>query len=115
MTARYDSARPRVVRTSPANGATGVRASLSHISIWFDQPMAEEMMVDPLLEDSGATFPEIAGKGTLDESRTVVTLPVHLAPAHAYALVLDARYGRGFRSESGVPLTRVVLRFRTRD
>jgi hypothetical protein len=115
LAAQYDSARPRVVRMSPANGATGVRASLSHISIWFNQPMAEEMMVDSLPEDSGASFPEITGEGTLDETRTVVTLPVRLAPAHSYALVLDARLGSGFRSEGGVPLTRVVLRFRTKD
>ncbi len=115
MSAHYDSARPRVVKMSPANGATGVRASLDHISVWFDQPMAEEMMVDPVPEDSAAIFPEITGKSTLDETRTVVTLPVHLAPAHTYALVLDARYGRGFRSEKGVPLKQVVLKFRTRD
>jgi hypothetical protein len=115
MSARYDSARPRVVRTAPATGATDVRASLHEIRIWFDQPMAEEMMVDPLREDSSASFPEITGKSTLDESRTIVTLSVHLEAGHSYALVLDSRYGRGFRSDSGVPLSPVVLRFRTRD
>jgi hypothetical protein len=115
MSARYDSARPRVVRMAPAAGATGVRASLHEIRIWFDQPMAEEMMVDPLREDSSASFPAITGKSTLDESRTIVTLSVHLEPGRSYALVLDSRYGRGFRSESGVPLSPVVLRFRTKD
>jgi hypothetical protein len=115
LAAQYDSGRPRIVRMSPANGATGVRASLGHISIWFDQPMAKEMMVDPLPDDSSASFPEITGKATLDESRTVVTLPVRLAPARSYALVLGARYGRGFRSQAGVPLAPVVLRFRTKD
>jgi Domain of unknown function (DUF4932)/Bacterial Ig-like domain len=115
LAAQYDSARPRVVRMSPANGATGVDASLRRIRIWFDQPMTDGMMVDPAQEDSGASFPEITGKGTFDEDGTLLTLPVRLEPGHSYALALDARFPQGFHSDAGVPLARVVVRFRTED
>jgi len=113
LAAQYDSARPRVVSMSPANGATGIDASLRRIRIWFDRPMADGMLVTPLQEDSGAGFPETTGKGTFDEGRTVFTLPVRLEPGRSYAVALDARFANGFRSEDGVPLARVVLRFRT--
>ncbi len=115
LAAQYDSARPRVIRMSPANGGTGIDASMRRISIWFDQPMADGMMVNPVQEDSGAGFPEITGKAAIDESRTLLTIPVRLEPGRSYALALDARFGQGFRSEAGVPLARVVVRFRTEE
>jgi Domain of unknown function (DUF4932)/Bacterial Ig-like domain len=113
LAVEYDSTRPRVVRLSPANGATGVGASTGRIRVWFDQPMADGMLVNPIQEDSGASLPEITGKGEFDESRTRFTLPVRLEPGRSYALAFGARFDKGFRSEAGVPLARVVLRFRT--
>jgi hypothetical protein len=116
LAAQYDSLRPRVVRMSPANGASGVDASLRRIRIWFDRPMADGMMmVNPVQDDSGVGFPEITGKGTFDEDRTLFTLPVRLEPGRSYALALGALLDHGFRSEAGVPLARVVVRFRTEE
>jgi hypothetical protein len=111
LIAQYDSARPRLISTSPADGATDVDPSVATITLRFDRPMRPGYSLSRITDDSAAKFPDIRGTIGYDSSRTVLTVPVRLEPGQSYALILT---GRGFRSEEGAALARTVLRFRVR-
>jgi hypothetical protein len=113
LLAQYNATRPRVVSSTPAAGDSRVDPSQSRITIRFDQPMRDGIMLRPLETDSAVHYPAVTGPITLDPSRRILTIPVTLDPGTQYALILDARYGRGFVSAAGVPLARYVLRFST--
>jgi hypothetical protein len=108
LMAQYDSDRPHLVSSTPANGATDVDASVTALTLRFDRPMRDAMYVRRDVTDSSATFPVLRGEATYDSTRTVLTIPVHLEPGTTYALAFGKR---GFASAEGVTLPRTVLRF----
>ncbi len=112
LVAQFDSLRPRIVGTSPVDGDSAVDPSATTLTIRFDRPMRDTWALNPLRQDTTARYPATAGQIAYDAAHTVLTVPIRLAPGQAYAIVL----GRAFQSQDGgIPLTRTVLRFRTRE
>jgi hypothetical protein len=103
---------PVVVNMVPANGAKEVDPGLGAIRVTFDRRMRDGSWA---FVGGGPKYPEMAGKPSYDATRTTVTLPVKLEPARDYELWLNRGKFSSFRSESGVELASVHVRFRTRE
>ena len=98
LIAQYDSTRPRVVCVAPADGSSDVDPSLAALTIRFDRAMRHGWSLNPVRDDTLAQFPTIAGKLAYDSSRTVLTVPVRLAPGHSTRSRSAAR-GFGAKTE----------------
>ena len=101
---------PRIVATSPKNGATDVDPGLAEITVTFDQDMEGGMS----WTGGGPEFPAIPqGKqGGWRDKRTCV-LPVKLVGGHRYRVGINAPSYRNFRSASGVEVTPTAIFFTT--
>lgn len=96
---------PQVVRLAPADGAE-VPAGAATLEIAFDRPMNGKTKV---LGD----IPELAGRPAWNVDRTVLTIPVTLAPGGSWVLTLDGADG-GFASTEGEPLAARRWSFRAK-
>jgi hypothetical protein len=105
------ASRPRVTATSPADGATGVDATATTITVHFDRPMASGHSVSP--PAGRDRFPDVAGVEWSDD-RTTATLRVRLQPQREYVLQFNTLTGGSFRDAAGVPAVSYTLRFGTR-
>jgi hypothetical protein len=103
--------RPRVRSLVPANGAAGVDPALTEIRIVFDRPMRRGSWS---ICGGGPRFPEITGKPAYDPDGRTLRVPVSLKPAWRYEFSLNSTAFQGFRSEAGVPLQPLPVRFETR-
>jgi hypothetical protein len=102
------AARPRVVSTTPAIGATDVDPALTEVRITFDQDMDAGMSL------CGATPPKITARPTWVEKRTLV-VPVALEPGKSYELTTNCPPNKlNTRSVAGEPAEVVSIRFATR-
>jgi Domain of unknown function (DUF4932)/Bacterial Ig-like domain len=111
LVARYDSARPGIVRIAPADGEADVDPAVTALTIQFNRPMRNGWSLNPFRSDTSDHFPvNTATQPVYDSTHTVFTVPIKLQSGQSYAIVL----GRGFRSAEGVPLPRTVIRFQTR-
>jgi hypothetical protein len=104
------SQRPKVIRMTPANGATGVDPNLESIQVVFDRPMKDQSWS---LVGGGPHCPESTGKPSYDSARTTWTIPVRLKPEWSYEFMLNSDSYDAFRSAEGVPLEPVTVRFET--
>jgi hypothetical protein len=106
LVAQVDATRPHIVSMTPANGSTDVDPAVTTLTLRFDRPMHEatEPRRDIFAGDSSVRFPELRGDASYDSTRTVLTIPVRLAPGASYAIALG---GRGL-------LARTVIRFHVR-
>jgi hypothetical protein len=102
--------RPRVVSTTPLDGATDVRPGLTEIRVKFDRLMNISSWA---LVGGGEKFPKLAGPGRYDLSRTIWTVPVKLKPDWNYEFMLNSSRHQGFQALDGTPLAPVRVRFRT--
>lgn len=76
--------------------------------VHFDRPMA------PGLSIFGDT-PDIAGKPSWDDSRTILYLPVKVSPGARYHLYLNSSDATSIRSADGEPLIPREWRFQVND
>jgi hypothetical protein len=108
--AEAEPKRPKVISMVPANGAKDVDPSLNTIQVVFDRPMKDGSWS---MVGGGPRHPETIGRPCYDERRTTWTIPVKLKPDWEYEFRLN--YGKfdSFRSEEGVPLKPVLVKFRT--
>lgn len=91
--------RPRVVRTSPENGAMSVDPATNELRVTFDQPMVTSGYS---FVGGGPTFPEVIGRPQWISNTTIV-LQVRLKPDHAYWLSINSDRYQNFRGVNGLP------------
>ena len=100
--------RPRVLQTSPENGAMSVDPATNELRVTFDQPMASGYS----FVGGGPTFPEDTGRPQWISNTTIV-LPVRLKPGHAYWLSINSDRYQNFRGINGLPAVPYPISFRT--
>ncbi|MXX14832.1 MAG: hypothetical protein F4Z86_15540 [Gemmatimonadetes bacterium] len=101
--------RPRVVRTSPENGAMSVDPATNELRVTFDQPMVTSGYS---FVGGGPTFPEVVGRPQWISNTTIV-LPIRLKPDHAYWLSINSDRYQNFRGTNGLPAVPYPISFRT--
>jgi hypothetical protein len=101
LAARYQ---PRVVASSPADGAQDVDPALKEVVVRFSIPMSRS---------EATQVPQFFGP-SFDATGTRLTIPIVLEPAHDYQEALRWPDGQTFLSADGVPLPATTVRFRTR-
>jgi hypothetical protein len=102
----FEAQRPRIVKTSIADGARDVDPGLRQLVLTFDKPVST---TNPLKGSFGGAIPDLSG-GSFDASRMVLTIGILLKPDHDYAIP----FGPAFLSDDGYSNRRLDLRFRTR-
>ena len=91
---------PRVVATSPANGAKRVDPGTSEIRITFDTPMSENGFAVVRTEE-GASFDD--GELSWSEDKTTFIIKnAKLKPKTRYVMWINSGKAQGFRSEGGL-------------
>ena len=109
MKAAVDATRPKIVKTTPATGATNVNPATTKLVVRFDRPMQEGWGWRPPSGSDDGAWPELSGV-SMDESRTVLTATIKLKPNTAYqATFLTSQ----FASANGVAMAPFTLKFRT--
>ena len=104
------AAPPKVVITSPDNGEIDVDPAVTEIRVEYDQPMSPNGMS---VLGGGPTFPEISGKITWANPKTLV-IPVTLKPDQQYQMNFNSDTFRNFQNARGEPAEWYPLRFKTR-
>jgi len=106
------SAKPRIVKLVPLNGAKDVDPNLTELRVTFSVPMSAGCS----WTGGGELFPTIpeGKKPYWTEDKKTCVLPVRLQPAWEYRLGLNSPSFKNFRSASGVPLDPVGYTFKTR-
>lgn len=113
-TAEPDPRHPHVLKIEPANGARDVDPDTRQIVVTFDRPMGRGRSVARSNQGTWDDYPKIVGTIALDETRTVVTIPVSLVPGKTYKLQLNNRDACGFASVEGFCLEDYAYTFTTR-
>ncbi|HEY5909480.1 MAG TPA: Ig-like domain-containing protein [Verrucomicrobiae bacterium] len=111
--AKNRSAKPRIVKLVPLNGAKDVDPGLTELRVTFSVPMSGGCS----WTGGGPQFPTIpeGKKPYWTEDKKTCVLPVSLQPAWEYRLGLNSVSFKNFRSASGVPLDPVGYSFKTRQ
>ncbi len=106
------SAAPRVVRSTPADGANDIDAATTRIEVVFDEAMKTDGY--SILQIDNGTFPEMAGDEPIKftDEKTLV-IQVKLTPGTTYAFALNSEKRQGFKSADGTPLAPTTIRFKT--
>lgn len=103
--------RPQVVSVLPANGAKEVDPGLKTIQVVFDRPMNGHSNFGP----REPRLPKATGRPRWEAHDTTWALPVTLKPDCEYRFYLNPPgENQAFRSEEGVPLKPVLVKFKTR-
>jgi len=103
---------PRVVSTSPQNGAIDVDPKLDKLTVMFDRPMDREGW--SWVKETDANFPETAGEPSFDAQRKTNTLPVRLKPATTYTVWCNSDQFKMFTDDQGRPAVPFRWTFTTR-
>jgi beta-lactamase regulating signal transducer with metallopeptidase domain len=103
--------RPRIVKTSPRQGATGVDPDLKQISVTFDRHMDQGMS----WTGRPPLFPPVdeAGETRWIDKRTCV-LPVKLQEGAFYRLGINSSVHQNFRSKEGEAACTAAIYFSTK-
>ena len=104
---------PEVISTDPPNGAEGVDASITEISITFSEPMMDKSW-SWCYEDKNK-FPEMTGDPHYTESNTENILPVKLQPNTEYLIWVNLDKFNNFKDKSGNPVKPYKFVFKTAD
>jgi hypothetical protein len=101
---------PRIVSTSPADGATDVDPALKEITVKFDQDMETGMS----WTGGGAEYPPAPeGAEAYWLNKRTCVMPVKLQRGHFYRVGINSVSYRNFRSAAGVPAVPSAIRFTT--
>jgi len=103
---------PRVVRTVPPGGSTGVDPALSKVEIWFSRDMDPRGMSLARLPGR-ERLGYIPGKRPYFEGGRHLVIPVRLAPGKNYGVGINTGRSKGFVSKEGVPAAPFELSFTT--
>ena len=102
---------PKVISTSPQNGAQNVDPSITEISVTFSEPMMDRSW-SWSYEDKDK-FPQMAGHPSYVNNMKCV-LPVKLDPKKEYVVWINTWKHRNFRSKAGVPAEPFKFTFKTK-
>ncbi len=105
---------PKIVTMTPANGAQDVDPNLKAIVVTFDRRMQDRSWSVVTL-GTPELMPKTAGPLRYDATRRVFTMPVQLEPGKEYRFGLNGGKYQNFRSAEGIPLSPVVVRFKTKS
>ena len=103
---------PRVIKTSPGNGATDVDPSLGEISVMFSRPMLDKSWSWSYEERS--TFPEVVGDPRYTDDGATCVLPVKLQPGKQYVIWINTSRLKNFKDRNGTPAEPYKFTFMTR-
>lgn len=102
---------PRIVKTSPATGATDVDPSIGKITVTFDQDMSDGMS----WTGGGPEFPPIAkGKEAGWKGKRTCVLPVKLERGRFYRVGINSTSYLNFCSVQGIPAAPAAIYFTTK-
>ncbi len=104
---------PKIVTMIPANGAEDVDPNLKAILVTFDRRMQDRSWSVVTL-GTPELMPKTVGPLRYDATRRVFTMPVQLEPGREYRFGLNGGQYQNFRSAEGIPLTPVVVHFKTK-
>ncbi|MBN1392662.1 MAG: Ig-like domain-containing protein [Sedimentisphaerales bacterium] len=100
---------PKVIETTPENGAQDVNSNLRQIRIVFDQDMDQGGYS---ICGGGPNYPETIGKPRWINKRTIV-MRVKLAPDHNYQLSINCPSYQNFKNTQGESAEPYPIEFRT--
>jgi Bacterial Ig-like domain len=109
----WETDRPRVVETFPAEGATDVDPNTSEIRVTFDKTMADKSW--SWVRSSPEAFPESAGDVHYLEDGKTCVMPVKLQPGTKYVVWFNSAKYQNFKDREGRPATPYLLTFTTRE
>jgi hypothetical protein len=101
---------PRVVATSPANGAN-VAAGEMELSVTFDQKMAPDSY--SFVTSNAAAYPPCPPPATQSADGMTFTLKCTTEPGKSYALWFNGGSHMNFKNLDSEPATPTELRFST--
>jgi hypothetical protein len=101
---------PKVLHATPDNADIGVDPALAAITIQFDQDMEPHGYS---LCGGGPSFPEITGKITWSDARTIV-VPVKLVAGKTYNLSVNCPAAQNFKNPRGESAVVYPISFLTR-
>lgn len=107
-----DAKAPKIVKITPADGATDVPAGAFEIVVEFDRAMDT---TGHSVTIADVEFPPIDKSRTIgfDKAGKKFTLPVTLEPGKTYGFGLNGPNFQGFKSKDGIVLPAVVVKFTT--
>ncbi|HET9134773.1 MAG TPA: DUF4932 domain-containing protein [Gemmatimonadales bacterium] len=113
LQAAFNARRPNVVRTSIANGATGVATGEVVLEVTFDRPMVRGWSITRLEGVAADEAPPAMRAPSISPDSLTFRVTMTLEAGKAYAFALNGPLGGGFRSSDGVPLAATPIRFQT--
>jgi hypothetical protein len=103
---------PKVIATSPSNGATDIDPSLNKISVTFNRPMQDKTWS---WTDGGEnTMPEATGESSYIENGTTCILLVTLKPGRKYVVWVNSATHKNFKDKNGVAAEPYRIEFSTK-
>jgi len=112
---QFESRRPKVVSMDPPDGAQGVDPAKRELVFQFDMPMdttSRYRAIVPIRGDKEDLVPKILAQ-RFERNGKVLHVGVELASEREYEFAINTTLGGGYRSRSGIPAIRRVVRFRT--
>ena len=107
-----DAVPPKVVATTPANGAMNVDPALKEISVTFNEPMMDNSW--SWCYEKKELFPEITGTPYYTKNFTKNVLPVKLKANTDYIIWINTVNFKGFKDEAGNSSKPYKFTFKTR-
>ncbi|MEW6139790.1 MAG: Ig-like domain-containing protein [Thermodesulfobacteriota bacterium] len=102
---------PKVVMTTPSNGATDVDPALSKITVTFNKPMLDKSWSWSYEDKS--SFPQMAGQPYYSDEGTTCVLPVRWEPGMRYIIWINTAKFKNFKDKKGGPAEPYKLTFAT--
>ncbi|HMK55462.1 MAG TPA: Ig-like domain-containing protein [Dissulfurispiraceae bacterium] len=106
-------ATPRVVATSPMNGAVGVDPSLTRITVTFNKQMMDKSW--SWSYENRESFPQTAGQPSYTDDGMTCVLPVKLEPGKRYVIWINTPRYKNFKDRHGNAVDSYKLVFTTRQ
>lgn len=102
---------PRLVGSSPQDGATGVPAGEQTLTLEFSEPLARDRM--SVTTSAAGAAPTFVGKPEFSEDGRTFRIKMQLHPGTLYAVGANSPTFKNFQTPAGVPVTPALIRFRT--
>ena len=111
--ADYGQVSPKVIATSPKNGAANVDPSLSRIAVTFNKQMLDKSW--SWSYEDRESFPQTTGQPSYTDDGTTCVLPVKLISGKRYVIWINTSRFRNFKDRSGNAAEPYKLVFTTRQ
>lgn len=103
---------PKVIATTPTNGAIEVDPFLSKITVTFDKPMRDNSW--SWSKENARLFPKVTGEPTYVNNETTCVLPVALEEGKRYTVWINKDNFQNFKDTNGVPVEPYKFEFKTK-